>query len=427
MKRPCQYAGCKLEAEDSSEFCIFHSPNPKDSEKFKQALNDQINREGPEENRNERNWFTGYVFPADTEVRSVFGDATFEGGAWFNDATFEGGAWFDGVTFKGAARFIGAKFKHAVFNDATFEGGAWFDGATFEGGAWFDDATFKAAWFKDTKFKAAWFRKATFGAAKFGGVTFEGSAVFKGATFKGDAWFDDATFEGNAWFDDATFEGGAWFKGATFEGNAWFDDATFKDAWFGGVTFKDAWFGGVTFKGDARLTGATFKDAVFNDATFESAAEFDGVTFKGDARFDGVTFKGDVGFTRCEAVGLSLGQDRPRIRGWSEEQRCGVVFIEPRAAVSFWRFAQRTFGKAGERERADAAFYFKRVKHWKELRQTKGFKRLWNWIIFLLDLVFVRWTTAYGASVARVFFAWFAVIGGFGITFSTLPRLIGRA
>jgi len=137
---------------------------------------------------------------------------------------------------------------------------------------------------------------------------------------------------------------------------------------------------------------------------------------------------------------LWSASNRPHLRGWGSK-RCGVFIIDPDSAVSYWRFAQRIFSRAGEREKADAAFYFERLNLWRTLRQAKAddneiwIRRLWTnwvvrpgyWILFLLDLLFIRWTTAYGASVARLFSTWFAVIGGFGIAFSMLPRLIGRA
>ncbi|MCK5245872.1 two pore domain potassium channel family protein, partial [Candidatus Bipolaricaulota bacterium] len=161
---------------------------------------------------------------------------------------------------------------------------------------------------------------------------------------------------------------------------------------------------------------------------------------EGDARFAGATIEGDASFDGLICRSLWHGPNMPRIRGW-RDRRCGAFIIRPEAAVSYWRFAQRVFSKTGEREKADAAFYFERLNRWRILRRTKAHdretwgRRLWRnwvirpeyWVLFLLDLLFVRWTTAYGASVARLFFTWFAVIGGFGITFSMVPRLIERA
>jgi len=356
MASSCKYPGCRVPVEDGSEFCIFHDRGSKDLEKFQQALNDQINEVGPEEDRNGRCFFIGYVFPTGIVAGSR---------GWSQEplielpAKMEEGAWFD---------------------DATIKGNAWFDGATIEMDAAFDRATIK------------------------------GNASFDGATIKGNARFGGATIEGNASFSYAKIEMEAWFIGATIKGNAV--------------------FGGATIKGNARFGGATIKGgAWFNDATIEGDAWFTGATIKGVAKFDG-----------AECMNLYHGKNKPRIRGWGNG-RCGIALATPQAAVSYWRFAQGVFGRTGEREKADVAFYFERLNRWRVQRHDKAdddesrMRKFWTnwvirpgyWILFLLDLVFVRWTTAYGASVARLFFTWFVVIAGFGVTFSMLPRLIERA
>ncbi len=181
-------------------------------------------------------------------------------------------------------------------------------------------------------------------------------------------------------------------------------------------------------------------DAWFDDAKIEGHASFAGAKIEGHASFAGAKIEGYASFDGLICRSLWLGPNMPRIRGWGNT-RCGILITEPEAAISYWRFAQRTFSRTGEREKADAAFYFERLNRWRILRRTKAkvtktwVRRLWTnwvmrpgyWVLFLLDLLFVRWTTAYGASVARLFFTWFAVIGGFGVTFSMFPRLIGRA
>ena len=50
----------------------------------------------------------------------------------------------------------------------------------------------------------------------------------------------------------------------------------------------------------------------------------------------------------------------------------------------------------------------------------------WYCFLWLLDLVFLRWTTAYGASLAHLVGTWCFVIGGFGVAYSLAPRLIGQ-
>jgi hypothetical protein len=47
-------------------------------------------------------------------------------------------------------------------------------------------------------------------------------------------------------------------------------------------------------------------------------------------------------------------------------------------------------------------------------------------MLWLLDIVFLRWTTAYGVSIARLFATWLVVLAGFGAVFSALPQHLGR-
>jgi len=309
MAQSCQYKGCNVPAEAGSEFCIFHSPSPKDLKKFKSALSDQLNEVGLAEDRNGRYLFAGYVFPTTIITSNLSTDAI--------------------------------QLPEMI----------------------------------------------------------EGDALFHHVKIEGDALFDNAKIEGDALFFNAKIEGDASFFNAKIKGNA-----------------------------------------LFNNAKIEGYASFVGAKIEGDAYFHRVEIEGLASFNWCECGSLLLDPNKPDIRGWGDT-RCGTFISNPEAAVSFWRFAQRIFSRTGEREKADAAFYFERLNRWRALRRNKAdvdeprIKRLWKnwitrpgyWVLFLLDLLFVRWTTAYGASVARLFFTWFLVIGGFGITFSMVPRLIERA
>ncbi len=262
--------------------------------------------------------------------------------------------------------------------------------------------------------------------------TFQGDASFSCATIEGHVWFDDAKFEGNAEFSYATIEGDAWFDGAEFEGEASFVFAKFE----GEASFVLAMIKGYAWLNSATIGGS----ACFDGAKFERGGRFDDTTIDGDARFNDATIPENSDFDRLICRSLWHGENKPRIRGWGG-RRCGVFIAEPESAVSYWRFAQRIFRGTGEREKADAAFYFERLNRWRVLRRTMAdeseirVRRLWaNWVVrpgywslFLLDLLFVRWTTAYGASLARLFFTWLTVVAGFGVTFSAVPRLIGRA
>lgn len=214
-------------------------------------------------------------------------------------------------------------------------------------------------------------------------------------------------------------------------GNVSFDGARI----MGGASFDGATIGGdVSFEG-ARIDGRTS----FIKTTIEGDAIFTGATINGDVSFNGTTIEKSASFEALTCRRLLIGIDKPHIRGWGHD-RCGVVIRDPDAAISFWHFAQKSCSKQGEREKADAAFYFERLNRWRILRRIKAddgepwMRRLWQnwvirpgyWLLFLLDLFLVRWTTAYGASLARLFTTWFIVISGFGIAFSLNPVFIGQ-
>jgi len=152
---------CKIPPEPGSRYCIFHKPDKKDLEKFKKKYYEQIDQVGPEDERNPRYDFTGYVFPEGLTVGRTGWSASsglvvlpkeIPAGASFDEAVFGGTANFNDVTFKGIGAFSGATFKKiALFRDTTFEGDAKFQATTFNGLAVFSDVTLK----KDTAFQGS--------------------------------------------------------------------------------------------------------------------------------------------------------------------------------------------------------------------------------------------------------------------------------
>lgn len=175
----CSYVGpqlnCQMEAWEKSDhsYCIFHDLNlDKPKGKFESLLKKQIKGECP----NERNNFSGYVFPNTQEGWNIgtllentigkksFKDAayfvhtTFESNVDFTKVTFRKGAFFIGAVFERVARFNEAAFKHADFSNAFFTGSVHFYRTQFEGTAIFDETNFKnTILFRLTAFKGAVF------------------------------------------------------------------------------------------------------------------------------------------------------------------------------------------------------------------------------------------------------------------------------
>jgi hypothetical protein len=271
-----------------------------------------------------------------------------------------------------------------------------------------------------------------FADARFGGVP-----SFRGTSFEQAAIFSHARFDDDARFVGASFAAGAFFQGTRFYRSADFGHAHFS---------RFAHFGMSHFARAARFRAARFDGpADFSEATFEAFADFAECDLGPCAVFLDAGFLGLADFGGARASMVDLGPDKPRIRGWSPI-RCGVYHREPFAAKGFWQFALRGYATAAERSKADAAFYFQRLHQWKHLRSVhwpEATRARWGrlrWslrvlplalrkisftLLWLLDVLFLRWTTAYGASIARLLATWFVVMGGFSVIYALVPSARG--
>jgi len=348
---------CRVSPEPGSDYCIFHEPGEKDIGRFKQKFYEQLDGDGPEEARNPRYDFRGYFFP--TGILASGGSR--EAGQLILPKEIAGDLIGSEATIKG----------NAHFSHATIEGGAHFWGATIEGDASFSHATIE-------------------GNAHFGDAMIEGGADFWGATIKRDAGFMGATIEGIASFRDATIEGNASFRDATIEGYA-----------------------------------------SFRDATTEGGANFRGTRLRQTVYFGGASIGGKTQFALCQAGALSLGDRRPTILLWWVRWRCGIRLHDVETSRSFWSFARVTFERQGEREKADAAHYLERLARVSPRRvpftgrwRNKAYQTLTRSRIVLFpwffDCLFLRWPTAYGASLLRLFLTWAVIIGGFAGAYTML-------
>jgi len=404
---------CRVSPEPGSDYCIFHEPGKKDVQRFKQKFYEQIDGDGPEEARNPRYDFRGYFFPTGI----VAGGGSREAGKLILPKEIAGDLISTEATIKGDANFRDAAITgDANFRNATIEGDANFGHATIEGNAYFRRATIE-------------------GNASFINATIEGDADFSGATIEGDAHFGHATIEGDADFRDATIKGDAHFRWhATIGGDAHFSDATIG----GNASFVNATIGGdadfwlATIVGNAHFGHATIGgDAHFRDATIGGNAHFRGTRLRRTVYFEGASIGGKTEFALCQAEALSLGDRRPTILLWWVRWRCGIRLHDVETSGSFWSFARLTFERQGEREKADAAHYLERLvrvsprrvpfagRWWNRVYQTLRRSRivLFPWFF---DCLFLRWPTAYGASLLRLFVTWAVIIGGFAGVYTKL-------
>jgi len=410
---------CRVPSEPGSDYCIFHQRGPKDVKRFNAAVQAQLNEERFTATRNPPFSFVGYSFP-----RGVLAVKNWEAckreeaclpdvirNLSFSEAFIDGDLFLSGAKIEGQADLRQAQVqRNFIFTDASAES-VTLQRVQIEGNAWFQ-------------------------------LCRVGRAFLAGAHIRGDLAFDDAKVGVIVSLDGTVVNGKATFTETTIGGSLLLHGVTVNK----GMNLLRANVGGSIHFGDARIHGGlVLQEATIAHRLRLNFQELGGKLSCMDCAIGTSLWMPppDVAvraanFDGCTAKHLNLEVGTPRILGWGKA-RCGVRIDDKASAVSFWRFAQRTYVNEGKRQQADVSFYFERIARWKELRsvvardRAKPAKRAlarttrwWYCFLWLLDLVFLRWTTAYGASLAHLVGTWFFVIGGFGVAYSLVPRLIGQ-
>jgi len=452
---------CRVSSEPSSDYCIFHQREPKDVKRFNAAIQAQLNKEGLPATRNPPFSFVGYSFPKGILVSKnweackreeaclpdvlrnlSFSEGFINGDLFLSGAKIEGQADLCQAQVQGNLNFVDAEANSVALQHTQIEGDALFwlcrvghlylQDAQIRGNLNFDNAEAESVALKRAQIEG----NASFQLCKVGDV------YLQDAQIRGNLSFDNAELKGSASLSDTVIDGKATFTRMTSGGSLLLHGVAVHKA----MNLLRANVGGSIHFGDARIHG----DLVLQEASIAHRVRLDLRELGGklccmdcavgtslwmpatDVAVRAANFDG------CSAKHLNLKNGTPRILGWGKA-RCGVRIDDNVGAVSFWRFAQRTYINEGKRQQADISFYFERVARWKELRsvvtrdRAKPAKRAlarttrwWYCFLWLLDVVFLRWTTAYGASLARLIGTWFFVIGGFGIVYSLAPRLIAQ-
>ncbi len=212
---------------------------------------------------------------------------------------------------------------------------------------------------------------------------------------------------------EATFNGGVDLSRIEVQGNAVFDGARFR----AGASFKAARIGGALslahceFKEDLHLEGVSVAGSLLMDFSHVQGTVFlqratihrnfrlrsvrcdadlwiDSLevwrrSVLWDAAFAGIlrahkppTFRLRSCFGFASAKGLDLGGRKPSILWWWLGKRAGVTIGDTASAASFWQFARACFERQGDKQRADAAYYFEREASWyRDVRISKAGRR----------------------------------------------------
>ncbi|MCK4393427.1 hypothetical protein KAX17_11030 [Candidatus Bipolaricaulota bacterium] len=410
---------CRVPPEPGSNYCILHEPGAKNVARFNDAIGVQIASLGSASSRNPRFSFAGYVFPK---------------------GVFASNKW---ATWQRAEACIPDVLANPDFSETTIFGEAFFSGAKITGQADFRHAKVSGkANFVDARVGNLAFQHAELGEDAWLSLAAIGMAYFAHAHVKGNVLLENAEITNSISLTDVQIDGDLILTQAKIGGSVLLH---------GGVVHKDlnlmrAVIGGSLHLHRARILGdLTLQEATIHHRARLTFGELGGKLWCLDCRIGTALWLpppevaiGTADFDGCTAKHLKLGDGKPRLLGWGAE-RCGIRIEDHASAVSFWRFAQRAFASEGKRHEADVSFYFERMARWKELRTMVApdgsgkakrtiarLMRVWYGLLWPLDLVFLRYTTAYGASLGHLVATWLLVIWSFGVWFSLSPRLIGH-
>jgi len=463
---------CGVPAEPGSKYCIFHALGQKDIDKFKERLYEQINEDGRYHAGNQKYNFRGYSFPIGMEVGGspTVSDrfclpAVIDQELTLAEAKVPEGTNLRGIEVKGHLECSGAMIRgelhlsfakingYAFFQKISVEKTAWVFRSHIEGSVSFDEATIG----KDADFSESSIgRSISLTNAKISGdlscsrADVGRSVTCSGAKILGDATFSSATIGESLHLDEAILGGRVSlhsaiikeetsFSGATIEGDVILDAArtgrgvSFVDAlvkkkisFSGSHIDGSAWFLRTRILGQISFYEATIDGFTsFSHATIDGKAHFHTAIFRRSISFEKATFKDSTLFSSCEAAGLELGEAKPTIL-FCRRDRTGISLCDIPTRYQFWHFAQRAFANQGKTTAADAAYYFERLSRLSPLRiplKGKWWHRnnYYNLLLRLLallfqwlpDCLFLRWPTAYGASLSRLFTTWAVLIGSF--------------
>ena len=199
--------------------------------------------------------------------------------------------------------------------------------------------------------------------------------------------------------------------------------------WTHKVSFREARIPDLLSLRNLKLKGSL----TFRSAVIDGPADFRNLVVEGWTSFAFTEFAKKVYAQRWQ-IDISFGKRRPNIFPFYKERR-GVTLKDGESASDFWRFARLCFELQGERDRADAAFYFERltrISPWTVLddpSDNHGVVPKWvrrngirtaRFLKWIPDSLLLRWPTAYGASLARLAGTLLVLVGGFGVVYRIL-------
>lgn len=448
---------CRVPAEPGSPLCILHEAGSKSSAGFREALYQQFDQAGDQDELNARFDFTGYVFPSLLSVED-----SRDGTPWctlpravhsnlvFREVELGGGGLeLEGLDIEGDLVVADSKLRSISLSDLSVSKGIHILNTSVE--------------------RSFVMRGVEAGEAiRIGRSVCRGPLVISGLKLPGVLSLRRTLLRGGA-----SLDGVALFY-AEYTDVAVFDHFYIAFSEFGTtLTVPDRPHrcslvmqavqieGGVYVPADRRYDSIRLRELSMTgsldlgmlsrrerstralghlsatDVAVGGNASVSGIVVSGSMRIDNVdiqgcfdlrnaSFQGSTSVSRLCAGGCVVGEGKPTTAWWVKNRR-GLAIAPSPGTASVWKTIRTIFSESDEREKADAAYYFERIARQRANLEVRGLRWFVAILAYCVDLVALRLSSAYGTSIARVGATWIAVIGAFGTAFSAAPSLVARS
>ena len=169
-------------------------------------------------------------------------------------------------------------------------------------------------------------------------------------------------------------------------------------------------------------------------------ASFRHARFRGGIQFVGSHIQDEVDFDRATSAGVQLGLAEPGIPPMDalSDPLYPSLGTLPSSYASFWAFASEAYRSDRAHRLGSAAHYWHRVWVQTPRNHDNGGKsdleshaayvgrRVFDFVAWLFECLFLRWPTAYGSRFRRLIVIWSAVIALFALGYY-FPVLFGRS
>jgi len=394
---------CLVPAEPGSDLCLFHQPlDNKDPEEFVNRLQNQIAGSGARADHNPPFSFVGYQFPCSliqervglniTAVRMPrvipdvldLAEAVVAGQLILNSIEFGKAVCFEEAEIHGECEVV----------HATFGAGLQISHSHFRKQLVCRNSAFHAGAYPSYKSDQVSSMLAT-------GTEFSDGAEFRNCTFDKSVVLTRSRAGHDMDFGYSKFAHGLYIVATQWQGNGSFHH----------VDARTLDLTGAVIRGGLLLAGATV-----------CFLELRNVTIGGILSLPGLRITESVNARGGSVRQAYVGEGRPTIlllvrnrRGFDSRARFGNS--------SLWALLGKAFAADGDRHKADTAHYFTRDALLREaIRRGSWLWKCIGVVRYVGDFLFLRLTTAYGASLTRLFATWVSLIGGFSAVYFLLCR-----